>query len=309
MQHVLTIEWDGKPPSSTYYKRVRDGLGLHVRGDKKLSPLVRRAAETEHGTGVFVQEGCLVCASKSLARAVASYAASDGAKLIMIGTANGEFEPFQMTDEDVRVMAQIESVLGRRGRPTGETFDIVLTCLECCNSFQFYDVEKLVNCPTCHGVNVRKRVGQMHAYRPPSDTEDPFAYWQRTRFASSHYELAGLNGAEPPASVSTYLPNEKRAVDLIAASTQFLAEIVQAAGNVDTAVRWLDYVFTARCYCTSDERLMARTQAIMKLVQIGYKTSGLSLAEDDDQLDLFDISHFLSVRDVVDAYAHLHPTT
>jgi len=293
--YIVVIEWDGKQPSTTYYNRMH-ALGLFVRGGEKQaggkgytqSPLTRRAISDG---SVVAQEGAVLCASESLARAVSMYAQDDGAAFVKIGTVDAK--TFHATKEDIAVYQRIEGVFGRRGRPTGKKSTWVITCLEEMKSFRHDDEAYAVGrCPHCSGVRINSRPGERIALKFP-EMGDVFEGWVRHRFAAGQFEQPEEGKTNPPtfSTVEGSLkPDDAKHIERIGKSP-----LIKNALSVlprETAARVLDAVLSARQYHTIERRQHERVKACIYLFKRGVDSDDVDLAEQAGY-DLLDASTVL----------------
>jgi hypothetical protein len=298
--YTAIIEWDGMKPPTTFYNRLRE-LGLKVRGDdknKEKTPLERRS--TGDGS-VIVQEGAIFCSSKSLAREVAMLAHDLGAAVVYVGSMEPEL--FHASTEDAKIHARIQSVLGRRGRPTGEKVDWVITCLEEMRTYEVLDKRHVVNCPKCHSVKIRARIGTQDAFIYPTGRSATLTSivdnWQRHRFSQQQFEKPITDGAT--SKVPARLPSiaedeERRIVEIMRNSPDFLSDLNLLP--VETAADILDAVLGSRAHYAYEDRRDSRVRACIKLFERGINSSEVNLAEDDKAVDILDASAMIGTRDV-----------
>lgn len=296
--YLVIIEWDGEPPSMTFYNRMH-GLGLFVRGDKEKSPLERRAVADG---SVIAQEGAIMCVSPSLARAIAAYAREEGASLIKIGTL--DVEDYYMTTEDAKVMNRVEKILGRRGRPSGQPVDWIVTCLEEAKSYMAYDMRKVVNCPHCHGLMIRTRHNQViPAYKFPAG--DVFEAWIRHRLHTGQFEKAreGDDYPEPPKKVEIDNADEARTLEIMG-NSQDLMQAVKRLPQ-EAAARILDGVLMARAHLPYDVIRDGRVKATIRLFEKEVSASDVRMYVQDDEYDMLDAASVIGAEHVASLWLSL----
>lgn len=283
--YIVVIEWDGRQPSTTYYNRMH-ALGLRVRnGERTDSPLARR--QIADGS-VIAQEGAVLCASESLARAVAMYAQDDGAAFVKLGTV--EAKTFHAAQEDVETYQKIEAVFGRRGRPSGQKSTWVVTCLEEMKSFLHSEEDYAVGrCPHCSGVRIKSRPGEMFSLMFP-DSGNIIEAWTRHRFTTGNFELPNDGTTKPPAVATVegmMKPDDAKCLATIKNSP----ELVNALNVLprETAARVLDAVLSARQYHSVERRSTERVKACIYLFKRQVDSDDVSLTE-QAKYDLLDAS-------------------
>lgn len=302
--YVVIIEWDGDIPPRTYYSRMH-ALGLRVRvGDKKkeVSPIARRA----RGDGsVVAQEGAVMCASESLARLVATYAVEDGAAMVRYAYVP-EFNDFYVQTEDAKVFQRMESIYGRRGRPTGEKVDCTVQCWECAKSYPYPEqeyLEKAATCPTCMGVRVRQRVGDPYGYQMPKGV-DILEAWAMTRFSTGEYEYATVDDAygTAPSFVESNIIDDLQADTFakLRKSADFLNKVRQLPEV--TQMRVLDAAYVSHLMYTEAERRDSRVQTCVKLYEQGVSPAQAPLIEKVGEIDVLSVSRILPIEQVVNLF-------
>jgi len=298
--YVVLMEWDGMKPPTTYYNRLRS-LGLRVRGDKEdrqLSPLDRRLKPAERGGSgtvktIIFQESAVMCASEELSRTIAKYANDCGAKSISI--VSGIPEAYHMSTDDQRIMERLESMLGRRGRPTRDMArqDWVVTCMDECTVFQVTDAVQVANCPNCKSPNIFARPGNIPAYAIPKNGNVVDA-WKRLRFSSGRFEVCEEGQIDPPeASALVIIGDEAKAVNLMQASKKLVDEVklIEQTSGRKMALKMLDAVFTAREHLSDNARRDARLQAVIPLYEKGITPQEVSVMESPIEWDVLDGAH------------------
>ena len=294
--YITIIEWDGRTPSTTYYNRMHS-LGLFVRGNKdEKSPLTRRAISDG---SVIAQEGAVICASESLARAVASYALDDGAAMVQVGVVDSK--DYQMTDKDARVMNRIEAIFGRKGRPSGQKVFWAVTCYEEMETWQSADeLYATAVCPHCSGGYITGRPGDVDLYRYPGDTKHSHLdRWLAHRFVRGAFEkpLESPDYPEPP-KFSGVINNkdEEKAVGLIAKSKTLLKLLDKMPDK--TAARVLDAILYARAYQIPDKRTDFRVRACVELIKRKVDATTLPMFESNAEVDLLDAAEVVGVSQI-----------
>jgi len=333
MANIVILEWDGGKPPTTFYKRLHN-LGLRVRGDKSISPIERRQTvvntvlahseryradmkstatfltdysrsdlETD-ASAVIVQEGAIICASASLASVVAAIAMNCGAKNIMLGTTT--IEKYAMTEEDAKILNYVESVYGRKGRPTADKVQQVwvVTCYEEGRSYPFYGKE-IVTCPHCSGLKVAGRQGDTNFVRPILQGENVFEYWVQSRFITGYFETpvykkgGNENVLAATARPTIALDEEKKVVDMIeqAYIKGFSIDGLKMSLTDMTHVDMFDAILSARAHLTKDQRKKERVNAIAKiLTNPKVDASKIRFNESPNAVDLLDASAILAVH-------------
>jgi hypothetical protein len=334
MANIVILEWDGGKPPTTFYKRLHN-LGLRVRGDKSVGPIERRqayvdkeAAVSEYhqtykndflvdirsgnireslsndSSAVIVQEGAIICASASLASVVAAIAMNCGAKNIMLGTTT--IDKYVMTEEDAKILNYVESVYGRKGRPTADKVQQVwvVTCYEEGRSYPFYGKE-IVTCPHCSGLKVAGRQGDPNFVRPIQQGENVFEYWVQSRFITGYFEKPGYKKGDNENILAAItrptitLDEEKKVVDMIeqAYIKGFAIDGLKMSLSDMTHVDMFDAILSARAHLTKDQRKKERVNAIAKiLTNPKVDASKIRFNESPNAVDLLDASAILAVH-------------
>lgn len=306
--YVLLLEWDGKKPPTTWYKRLHK-LGLFVRGDMEKSPIERRSsARTNIAFGesrVIVQESTVVCASYSLARELAHLAISMNAKVVQLGEGDFTFsDDIRMTDADAVVFQRVQAILGKTGRPSSldnEVCDWAVTCLEEAATHDIIQEKYVLTCPRCGALLIKTRPGNPKSYSITAG-ESNMNTWLRTRFATGGFEVPTISNiaTKPPLAK---IPGEKREVDarqLILASNAFITNI--NALPIGHALKCLDAVFCARAYSAKERRQQKRLRVIASLLDAGCDPASLSLSEKPNQVDMLDTAAIMSEIDAMALY-------
>lgn len=281
--YMVIIEWDGKKAPTKYYHRLRS-MGLKVRTqdladilEKGLEPIQRRLQDNGRG-GVTLQEGCILTPSESQARAVSLLAQRYGARTVMIAP-DVSLQEFEATADDMRTVAHIDSILGRRGKPPAPSIFHV-SCLDEVAA-HVVTASGVATCPHCGSPNILVReVADQVIYRMPDDPLDAIQYWAASRFdANGDYtipqEAVGA-GVAPTAMQST------AGAGTIAHTG--ISKLAQAGLNVQEIVLVLDAVHIAANYLSEERRTIDRLNATTKFLQKGGSPLGLRL---DDQADVW----------------------
>lgn len=284
---IVLIEWDGKQPPSKFYRRM-DGLSFRVRGDKEVSPLLRR----DTGRGVIFQEGAILTASHSQARTIATIAIEEGAKNVSFGRC-ALSENFTPSHEDMQVLNRIHQVMGQRGpKPPKEIWTVA--CMECAQATPI-ETHHPVNCPSCGGMLIHARRGQPAKFTDPGGCV--FELWLRTRFAGPHWEPVTIDrlGIIPPVVNEIYSDRERETADLLKASP--------AMGMLDkmsreTALRFLDGMFVNRAYTPTERRLQGRMETAVEFFKRNGNPADFRLTE-PPQPDLVDAAGVVGIKETV----------
>jgi DNA-directed RNA polymerase subunit RPC12/RpoP len=284
---IVLIEWDGKQPPNTYYRRM-EGLGYKVRGDAELGPLMRRGS----GKGVIYQEGAILTAADSTARAIATIATEEGARNVSIGSVDLD-EHFSITRQDAQILNRINSVMGKRGpKPPAQMW--VISCTEC-GQANTEETHTPINCPRCGGMLIHARPGSVVAYADPGG--DLLDAWARTRFTGAHWEPAAVNGSGvmPPKEYEIYSDGEREAVEKLAASP-----VMKQLGAMprELAFQFLDAIFVNRAYRDSEQRLNGRVAVATEFFKRNGNPADFKLTE-PQHADLVDAAGAMDVDAVV----------
>jgi hypothetical protein len=297
----VILEWDGSKPPTTFYKRLHQ-LGIRVRGDKKLSPIARRAIANatdedgrSYGATVTAQEGSIICASESLAHLIASIAVDQGAKNVHI--AETIIKPFRASIDDIEALASINAIFGRRGRPSAETFDFCVTCFEQAATFAVNGARYVAVCPSCGGTMIRKRIGLKNSYRPIKGGESTASFWLNTRFSSGKFEVPEITplGEEPESVEIDYIdPEEIKGVQAVLASSEM---------QYDLSI--MDKLFISRAHTDPDRRLRGRIAAITEAIKLGMPDDQIDLLGSDTRCDPFDLACVIGAASAVQEWTKL----
>lgn len=320
--HMVVIEWDGTGSTTQWYRRMHKLAG-RVRGEEGtqfMSALERRISqdmvefETISGAtetasrGVIIQEGCILCKSKSLADTLAVYARDEvGDKLVeagkprpivMVGTAELSAD-FVANQRDTSTVRQIEKVLGKRGKRPEEAQHVV-TCHEDLDVFVINEAKgHVINCPGCGGVKINTREGSPRKFY--DDGGDIFDLWIRTRFFGAHWEPCSLtdNPDDPaaPARNVTDIGKGEEIVERIEASPTLLEDInhIAKVDGRDQALLVLDAIFIGRLSHDHGYRQEKRIAAITTYLQQGGNLTGIAMAETPTP-DILDVVTLMDKR-------------
>jgi hypothetical protein len=188
-------------------------------------------------------------------------------------------------------MQRIEGTLGKRGRPTGDKHDWVVTCYEECKTFSHMDALYVATCPHCRSMSFDAVVGTMPTYKVP-DT-DVIEAWQRHRFVSGMFMVANADAGfpEPPATVSLSNPDEQRTINNMKRNGLHdeIRKVEQVVGR-ESAFLLLDAIFCARAYVPEVIRQEARMRACMEIMKRSSSAT-VNLREHPTDYDLLDASH------------------
>jgi hypothetical protein len=298
----VIIEWDGEKPPRTFYGRLHK-LGLFVRGRKDEfpdSPLARRqAAKTRlDDPSIVVQEGCVILSSESLAKAVADYAICEGAKVVKIGMMES-LDNYYMTTKDAEIMTRLESILGKRGRPSGDPVDWVATCHEEMKSYEVDNVRNVIACPHCGGVDIDARFGSLTAYTFPGGSL--INAWVRHRFVNATFERPpeppeGEKNLPPSVTLSTLEQKDRDAIEIMRNSAYFVTALAKMPRNVAATV--CDGVFKALVYTDADRRRDERIKAVVELYERGVDPRKVSVIDKPDKVDILHAAEFYGYKEI-----------
>jgi hypothetical protein len=320
--YAIIIEWDGRKPPTTFYKR-RDALVGRVRGDKDLSPLERRSHKNADGEdkGVIIQESVIVVASETIARAMyhlviemiyEQTGSKDKARSqVHFGSIN-IVENMNLTEQDMMSLYHIQSTLGRTGRPPAdelEDHDFVVTCSECVNT-TYVRAKRVINCPCCFGTKITiRRNGTVNAFDCSGSKLPLIDTWVNSRFTTGNFEVpvsSADNGKPVPASPPDRInATEEAWIDTIAASGKLLSKIDNLPR--ESALRLLDRIFVAKCYTDDDKTNRARAEAAVDIFTRypNFDASKVRLFSSDDEVDLFDAACFYKPSEIADLVVSL----
>lgn len=321
--HMLIVEWDGSGSTTQWYRRMHKLAG-RVRGDddptKHMSALERRISqdlvefENLDGTtetasrGVIIQEGCILCKSKSLRDNLAIYArdhvgvklveAGKPAPVVMIGKAELTTD-FVANQRDLSVMSQIETILSKKGKRPDETRHVI-TCHEELDVFVDDQPKGYVtSCPKCGGSNINVREGDVRTFR--DDNRDIFDLWVTTRFYGAHWEPCNFSTNPdtpvPPKRDDTPIGRGEHIVEAIESSPRLMTDIrhIEQTDGRDQALLVLDSIFIGRLSHDHGFRQEQRIAAITSYIQQGGTLTGITMAETPTP-DILDVVTLLGKR-------------
>lgn len=333
---VVIVEWDGAKPPTTFYRRL-DALtgkgqghpvGKWTEAEKAASSVIDRrygdssiSHEVDYKPGsrvrvggleqgVVIQEGCIICPSKSLAEYIAHYIKfyigpdlayrGEPTPIVAVGKWQMSTE-IPNSPEVVAMVEAVESKLGARGRKP-KASQWTTTCLECLEATEI-KASRVVGCPSCNGLRVHARKGSAVTW---ADDGSPIVeLWQRTRFFGPHMETAAVEaeGETAPALDQLLIGSatEEAAVKLIAKDKAFAAKL-EKMGR-DDALRVLDAIAVARAHYSAEQRRDARISAFnaytIRLAEAGAMPQGLAMIE-MPRLDFLDTALLLGVAEAVE---------
>jgi hypothetical protein len=309
--YVVIIEWDGEKPPTTYYNHLkRLILGKNaplVRGDYDQGPLARRAAKSDKG--VIFQEGCIICGSESLAYAIANLAKMNGATFVQLGKVELAEVAAVADSGDDEMMAHLQSVLGKRGRPT-ERHDWAVSCFEELAVAELYQESDVLNCPSCHGLRIRSRRGGAKSYAPPAQSlpsDEALSYWRSVRFEYGYFHFSRLDDfggkpADPKPAITDV--RDMAMWNTIASSDLSFLEGLPARAQV----KLLDAIFSSRSYIPAAVRLEHRVKAIATTLMRVEVKGGIRMGEDPDEVDLWDAAYHIGAGQLYNMFIMLNPT-
>lgn len=295
--YVVLIEWDGETPPSTWYRRLDELVGsVRGTGNKSQSPLSRRARD---GGGVTFQEGCILCASESLAITLANYVQHEIAPQMR---EEGKRSPtvqygeialhsnWDMDPESEAVIKNIHRILSKRGKPP-EVTRYAVTCYEECETFAVErPLGRVINCPHCGGVNIAVREGYVPAFK--DDGSDIYEFWKRSRFSLGRWEWSRITSSAidaPSFDPSLNRAHEGDVLQMLDNSHDLLAIVRSEAATSGRgiALEMLDAVFVGRSRHLPEKRNTARVQAVAKYFAMGGNAYNVMVLESPEP-DVFD---------------------
>jgi hypothetical protein len=250
------------------------------------------------GSGIIIQEGCIVCASEHVARMVATLASDYGAKSVHIGTA--EIGAWKSTEEDEKILARINAVFGRRGRPPpSETFTV--TCLEEMMSFTI-EATGVAVCPNCSSPLISVSEGELPTYFMDR-ANDPFHNWLESRFATGQYHVPNVTWdkgkGQKPHPTNLGYPSEYDEVITKMRNSKRLLESIRAYDKYHGYQRWLDELFSSQVWTAKEVRTQHRILSIAAYVRKTRAGSGAPPMLTGKEYDEFDNAR-LTPDDCVD---------
>lgn len=300
--HVVLIEWDGEFPPATWYRRLEELVGsVRGNGDKSQSPLKRRARD---GGGVTFQEGCILCASESLAITLANYVQHEIAPKMR---EEGKRPPtvqygeislhsnWAMDPDSEAVIKNIHRILSKRGKPP-EMTRYAVTCYEECETFAVErPLGRVINCPHCAGLNIAIREGYISAFN--DDGSDIFEFWKRVRFSLGRWEWSRITPSAidaPAFDPSKNRGHEADALQIMDSASDLLRIIRNEAvtSGRTLALEMLDAIFVSRSRHAPEKRNDARVQAVAKYFRLGGNAYNVMVLESPEP-DIFDVALLL----------------
>lgn len=283
--YVLTVEWDGGRPPTTWYNRLAK-IGFFVRGDKEVSPLTRRF----HGGGVVCQEGSYFCNQLSQARTLGQLARQHGAKVVTVMEA--EIVDMEMTEADAVALERIQAILGKKGRSPALAW--VVSCHDEMKSYATGVRKQPVCCPACGSTRISTREGAKNTVSLTGKTI--WDKWFNSRFCSGNWEEPDYQEDAPAYQASLDAISTSHYVDANRLQTTHLCQQVKEyleAGDIslDLALRILDCGF-ALLRRDTEYRLKARIRGLTYLIKIGWDVTSFRMAVEENDLDAVDVVDF-----------------
>jgi len=309
--YVLIIEWDGTPPPTKWYRRLAEMTGngadnpVRGNGDKTIPPIHRRHYDDAvvMSNGVIIQEGVIICPSKSLSEYFAHLVTHtlvecgliEKAPTVAIGKLSATTN-VQVTERGKKYTNKVEQRLSKRGRkPKEESW--VVTCTECLAVNGVQSSGSPLSCPSCGGLVVHTRRGHTKKFR--ADGRNVFSLWLSSRFSGAHFEPALVVENEgsplPNVDMGDILNDaDERAAVIIEKFATKLAKLPR-----EDALIIMDALFSAFRYRNKEERQEARIEAvtyyISRYIADGFPPVVVPLVSLD--VDLFDAACVLGKRD------------
>jgi hypothetical protein len=279
---IVIIEWDGKRPPTKWYSRL-ERMGLKVAGDMEKSPLDRRSA----AIGVIHQEGAIVVDNESSARILGHLAYELGARAVSVGTLH--LSELEMSTEDTHALNRIQSVLGKRGRPTAAKQIFAVTCHDCLCTTE-YEGFNPINCPKCGSFKIEYRLGTPVLFK---SIDKNWKGWVASRFSTSSFEIPTVdttNGIDLNLAGFGFVNGEnERRVKFLKDSD--LAGALAKVGSKLTdneKLRVLDFGYKV-LGLTKEDRQARRFEGMAAYFQAGGKQNGYMLTAEENNVDMFDI--------------------
>lgn len=317
----VVIEWDGEAPMRRWYDRLSELTGgVAGTGDKKTTPLARRMREGKEA--VVAQEGTIFCTSESCAHTIA-YEAKEffQARNVMVFETNS-IDAYEASPEDKAIVAKLESVWSRKGRPPAKEMWHVM-CLECLHAHTI-EVVTPTACPKCCGHRLRYKRGTGHNYVAPT-TSSLFEAWLTSRFANGSFCtpcVAVITTDKEDAVKSTPCPKEiaphvssiaildgddQRVVTLIAGSAGLMADLAQVETNYsrDVALNALDGVFASRTFANQKVVEKQRMETLVWYMKMHGDPLAVNFAR-QDQPDLLDAGYSITIEGCAQIMSALH---
>jgi len=330
---MVVIEWDGDKPPTSFYNRVRKLTSGVRQTDKVGSPFSRRAEVDVRA--VHMQEGAILCMSKSLARALALLAQEYGAINVDVAEVKN-LSPVVATEEDLQALQRIRNTLGRRGRPPRKYRRWkTVTCYEEIVSRHYETDDDIINCEVCGSLDITVTYPNVIAgaddvgetfFREFED-ETLFDTWMRLRvlqhggvtFPLLIFDKDSVGEFEP-------MPRFQSDISLSDESPWYVEEVPRSfpqpekdilgkmylscltfldyfADQPDKIIEILDGIFVSRYKYPPEERLEGRLQAL-SLAMLLYPqiSKDYLLAIDEDKVDFFDAAPAVEPRRLVDLF-------
>jgi hypothetical protein len=250
---------------------------------------------------IVLQEGAILCPSRSTAMALAAYARDEiGPTLARVPVVTvGEYtfaRDWVIDRETASAFAKVNAVFSRKGRrPAARQY--VVTCVECLTT-DVIETHAPTICPACSGIKIHWRVGETSPHFT-DDGRDVIDLWVASRHAgtNAHMEASTLvdefGPTKLPATASVNVAGrEQRVVDEIARSP--LADTLRKMPRIE-ALTVLDAVIAARAYAPAAHRQKARAQTVTKLFTqaIGRGDTPPPVIIGEIVPDLLDAAHLL----------------
>lgn len=232
----VAIEWDGNKPPATFYNRLHQ-YGLYSRRsleEKNVAFESDNASlyhwrstqngkkKTETMSGLVLQEGMILVNSASMAEFIMYEAKRLGAKHVIVG--NLSMSDFAIGEQDLRVLDQMHKVVSKRGpKKSAEEGRYVVTCYDEARTYEVLHEAQPIQCPMCNSVKIEVRSGKQYTFthdpKETNDKGDVTAYWSRTRFAGSNFEVpvfVSLTKGKPLAPFPPIEFDKKAFINIIA---------------------------------------------------------------------------------------------
>jgi len=330
---MVVIEWDGDKPPTSFYNRVRKLTSGVRQTDKVGSPFSRRAEVDVRA--VHMQEGAILCMSKSLARALALLAQEYGAINVDVAEVVN-LSPVVATEEDLQALQRIRNTLGRRGRPPRKYRRWkTITCFEEIVSRHRETDEDIINCEECGSLDIAVTYPNVIAgadniertFFRELDFEDEtlFDTWLRLRaqqhggitfpqilFDEDDEDSVGYFEPMPYYMHDTHVEHQSIPHSFPQPQKDLLNMMYHScltfldyfADQPDKIIEILDGIFVSRYKYPAEERLEGRLQAL-SLAMLLYPeiSKDYLLAIQDDKVDFFDAAPAIDPRRLVDLFA------
>lgn len=286
MKYLVIIEWGGKPPPNKWYRRLRALATLSARdGDAG-----ERASDAQDAhLGFVVQEGIILCVSRSLARTIAALA-TQGIEIngeivapSAVLMAEAELVAFKPASEDYRALERLEMVASRRGPRKPKEW--VVTCYEEAETVGIRSIAP-VACPNCGATHIHHRAGLVNRFADPGG--DILTAWVRMRFSNGRWERNIEGGDElPPDTVRIAHRQEHEFVESLKGSP-LLSQFDGLSRH--RAFQLLDAALIARVHTDVATRLRARMKAATRLLEMGESSMAVGALAEGDVVDMLDVA-------------------